>query len=113
MNNRFVVGIDLGTSNSVVAVVKDSHAIVIPDSQGRRIHPSVISFHPNGATLVGQEAKRRRIVDGRNTIYSAKRLIGMIAHGSVVFVWYPDRAFLQESEYLDRDEAQERLAAAE
>ncbi|MCC6751616.1 MAG: Hsp70 family protein [Deltaproteobacteria bacterium] len=71
-----VVGIDLGTSNSVVAVVQDSHAIVIPDAQGRRIHPSVISFHPNGATLVGQEAKRRRIVDGKNTIYSAKRLIG-------------------------------------
>jgi hypothetical protein len=44
---------------------------------------------------------------------SAKRLIGLIAHGSVVFVWYPDLKFLRQSEYLDRDEAQERLAASE
>ena len=70
------VGIDLGTSNTVLAVVRDDEAIVIPDRQGQRIHPSVVSFHPNGTVLVGQEAKRRRVIDPRNTVYSAKRLIG-------------------------------------
>ena len=71
-----VVGIDLGTSNTVIAVVQDNKATIIPDKEGRRIHPSVVSFHPNGSVLVGREAKRRRIIDPRNTIYSAKRLIG-------------------------------------
>ena len=42
-----VVGIDLGTSNTVIAVIQDTHATVIPDRNGRRIHPSVVSFHPN------------------------------------------------------------------
>lgn len=73
---RPVVGIDLGTSNSVIAVVDGDRAIVIPDRQGRRIHPSVVSFHPKGTVLVGHEAKRRRIIDPMNTVYSAKRLIG-------------------------------------
>jgi molecular chaperone DnaK len=71
-----VVGIDLGTSNSVVAVVQDNKAHVIPDRKGRRIHPSVVSFHPKGTVLVGQEAARRRVIDPANTIYSVKRLIG-------------------------------------
>ncbi|MFH1132765.1 MAG: Hsp70 family protein [Pseudomonadota bacterium] len=71
-----VVGIDLGTSNTVLAVVENDTATVIPDSQGRRIHPSVVSFHPNGTVLVGQEAKRRRIIDPESTVYSVKRLIG-------------------------------------
>ena len=71
-----VIGIDLGTSNSVVSVVQDGKVIVIPDSEGRRVHPSVVSFHSNGTILVGEKAKRRRIIDPRNTIFSAKRLIG-------------------------------------
>ena len=71
-----VIGIDLGTSNSVVAVVQDGKVIVIPDSEGRRVHPSVVSFHSNSTILVGEKAKRRRIIDPRNTIFSAKRLIG-------------------------------------
>src|SRR5437763_7398675 len=71
-----VIGIDLGTSNSVVAVVQDGKVIVIPDSEGRRIHPSVVSFHSNGTVLVGERAKRRRIIDPKNTVFSAKRLIG-------------------------------------
>ena len=70
------VGIDLGTSNSVVAVVQGQKAHVIPDREGRKIHPSVVSFHPKGTVLVGQEAVRRRIIDPANTIYSVKRLIG-------------------------------------
>jgi molecular chaperone DnaK len=71
-----VIGIDLGTSNSVVSVVQDGKVIVIPDSEGRRVHPSVVSFHSNGTILVGEKAKRRRIIDPRNTVFSAKRLIG-------------------------------------
>jgi len=70
------VGIDLGTSNSVVAVVQGQKALVIPDREGRRIHPSVVSFHPKGTVLVGQEAVRRRIIDPANTVFSVKRLIG-------------------------------------
>ncbi|HJZ83709.1 MAG TPA: Hsp70 family protein [Polyangia bacterium] len=71
-----VIGIDLGTTNSVVATVKDGKVVVITDDKGRRLHPSIVSFHPNGGTLVSYEAQQRRIVDPRNTIFSAKRLIG-------------------------------------
>lgn len=76
MSNEPVVGIDLGTSNSVIAVIDGNQAIVIPDNKGNRIHPSVVSFHPNGTVLVGQEASRRRVIDPLNTIFSVKRLIG-------------------------------------
>lgn len=74
--NEPVVGIDLGTSNSVIAIVQDNKAHVIPDQKGNRIHPSVVSFHPKGMVLVGHEASRRRVVDPQNTIFSVKRLIG-------------------------------------
>ncbi len=74
--SELVLGIDLGTSNSVAAIVKGGKVIVTADGEGRRVHPSVVSFHPNGSILVGQKAKNRRIIDPRNTIYSAKRLIG-------------------------------------
>jgi molecular chaperone DnaK len=79
-----VVGIDLGTSNTVVAVVQGNKAHVIPDSKGSRIHPSVVSFHPKGTVLVGQEAARRRVIDPANTIYSVKRLIGRTVHSEAV-----------------------------
>ncbi len=74
--SELAVGIDLGTSNTVVSVVQGNKAHVIPDREGRRIHPSVVSFHPKGMVLVGQEAVRRRVIDPLNTIYSVKRLIG-------------------------------------
>ncbi len=72
-----IVGIDLGTTNSVVAVC-DANGVprVLPDAQGVKVHPSVVSFHPNGSVVVGVEGKQRRIIDPRNTVYSAKRLIG-------------------------------------
>jgi molecular chaperone DnaK len=75
MNGR-VVGIDLGTSNSVVCAVIDREAVVIPDREGRKVHPSVVSFLPDGRTIVGRAAKSRLPIDPMNTIYSAKRLIG-------------------------------------
>ncbi len=71
-----VVGIDLGTTNTVIASVRGGRVQVLADEQGRRLLPSVVSFHPNGEVLVGQAAKLRRVVDARNTIASVKRLIG-------------------------------------
>jgi len=70
------VGIDLGTTNSVVAVLKDGVVGTVPDPDGARLLPSVVAFHPNGSTLVGTTAVARRLNDSANTIYSVKRLIG-------------------------------------
>jgi molecular chaperone DnaK len=72
----YAVGIDLGTTNTVVAVVRDGVATTISDPQGRRLIPSVVSFHPSGTMLVGHAALERRLLDAPNTIYSVKRLIG-------------------------------------
>ncbi len=71
-----IVGIDLGTTNSVVAVVQDGDPIVIPTAEGTNICPSVVAFTPKGEILVGQIAKRQAIVNSENTIYSIKRFIG-------------------------------------
>src|SRR6516225_9101680 len=71
-----VVGIDLGTTNTVVACVRSGRVHVLADEEGRRLLPSVVSFHPNGEILVGQRAKERRVVDAKNTVASVKRLIG-------------------------------------
>jgi molecular chaperone DnaK len=79
-----VIGIDLGTTNSVVATVRGNRVEVIPDGQGHRLHPSVVAFAPNGDILVGYAARARRHVDPPNTIYSAKRLIGQSMRNPVV-----------------------------
>lgn len=71
-----VVGIDLGTTNTVVACVRSGKVHVLADEQGVRLLPSVVGFHPNGEVLVGANAKARRVIDPRNTVYSHKRLIG-------------------------------------
>ncbi|MEO8906362.1 MAG: Hsp70 family protein [Polyangiaceae bacterium] len=71
-----VIGIDLGTTNTVVSVVRDGQASALTDEAGQVLIPSVVSFHPNGNVLVGRAAKERRVVDSSNTIYSIKRLIG-------------------------------------
>jgi len=72
-----IVGIDLGTSNSVVAHADEVGVVkVLPDDGGYKIHPSVVSFHPNGGVVVGAGAKQRKVIDPANTIYSVKRLIG-------------------------------------
>jgi molecular chaperone DnaK len=71
-----VVGIDLGTTNTVVAHVQGGRGRALPDENGRTLLPSVVSFHPNGEVLVGWPAKERRLVDARNTVFSTKRLIG-------------------------------------
>jgi molecular chaperone DnaK len=71
-----VVGIDLGTTNTVVASMREGRVQVLADEHGSRLLPSVVSFHPNGNVLVGHAAKARRLVDAKNTIASVKRLIG-------------------------------------
>ncbi|MCU0692646.1 MAG: Hsp70 family protein [Polyangiaceae bacterium] len=71
-----VVGIDLGTTNSVVAAVQGGRAATLANERGERLIPSVVAFHPNGSVLVGNEAKARRLQDAANTVYSTKRLIG-------------------------------------
>ncbi len=71
-----VVGIDLGTTNTVVACARGGQVQVLADEQGRRLLPSVVSFLPNGEVVVGHPAKERLAIDAKNTIASAKRLIG-------------------------------------
>jgi molecular chaperone DnaK len=72
-----IIGIDLGTSNCCVAVVEaNGQARVLADEEGRNITPSVISFHPSGKVLIGHEAKQRRVIDPRHTVFSFKRIMG-------------------------------------
>jgi len=71
-----IVGIDLGTTNSCVAVMEGGDAIVIPNAEGNRTTPSVVAFAKNGERLVGQTAKRQATINPENTLYSVKRLIG-------------------------------------
>ena len=70
------VGIDLGTTNSVVAVMEGGQPTVITNSEGSRLTPSVVAFTKTGERLVGQIAKRQSVLNPENTIYSAKRFIG-------------------------------------
>ncbi len=71
-----VLGIDLGTTNSCMAVMEGGEAVVIPNAEGARTTPSVVAFTKNGERLVGQAAKRQAVTNPKNTIFSAKRLIG-------------------------------------
>ncbi|WP_290119071.1 molecular chaperone DnaK [Actinomadura sp. DC4] len=69
-------GIDLGTTNSVIAAMVEGHPAVVPNSEGSRTTPSVVAFTPEGERLVGQLARRQAILNPKGTIYSAKRFIG-------------------------------------
>ncbi|MHB8368992.1 MAG: molecular chaperone DnaK [Leptospirales bacterium] len=71
-----IIGIDLGTTNSVVCIMEGGEPVVIPNQEGSRITPSVVAFTDKGEVLVGQVAKRQAITNPENTIYSVKRLIG-------------------------------------
>jgi len=72
-----IIGIDLGTSNSCVAVVNDSGQVaVLADEKGRKVIPSALAFHPQGQVLIGQEAKQRRVIDPKHTVLSFKRIMG-------------------------------------
>lgn len=71
-----IIGIDLGTTNSVVSVMEGGSPVVIPNQEGARTTPSVIGFTKSGERLVGQVAKRQAVTNPENTIYSAKRFMG-------------------------------------
>lgn len=73
---RKVIGIDLGTTNSCVAVMEGNEPVVIPNSEGRRTTPSIVAFIKDGERKVGDPAKRQAITNPRNTIYSIKRFMG-------------------------------------
>ncbi len=71
-----IIGIDLGTTNSVVAVMEGGDATVIPTAEGSRLCPSVVAFNNKGERLVGQTAKRQAVINPENTIFSIKRFMG-------------------------------------
>ena len=71
-----VIGIDLGTTNSVVAVLEGGDPVVIPNSEGGRTTPSVVGFTKDGERLVGQIAKRQAVTNPKNTVFSIKRFMG-------------------------------------
>ena len=71
-----VVGVDLGTTNSVVAVIEGSQPVVISNAEGLRTTPSVVAYTKKGDLLVGQIAKRQAVINSENTFYSVKRFIG-------------------------------------
>ena len=71
-----IIGIDLGTTNSVVAVMEGGNPTVIANSEGSRTTPSVVAFSKSGERLVGITAKRQAVVNPENTVYSVKRLMG-------------------------------------
>ena len=71
-----IIGIDLGTTNSVVAVMEGGEPTVIPSAEGGRTVPSVVAFTKGGERLVGQLAKRQAVTNPGNTVYSIKRFMG-------------------------------------
>jgi len=71
-----VIGIDLGTTNSCVAIMDGSQAKVLENSEGARTTPSVVAFLENKEKLVGQSAKRQAVTNAEDTIFASKRLIG-------------------------------------
>ena len=71
-----VIGIDLGTTNSCVAIMDGSQAKVLENAEGARTTPSVVAFGENDERLVGQSAKRQAVTNPENTLFAVKRLIG-------------------------------------
>src|SRR6059036_2263040 len=71
-----VLGIDLGTTNSCMAVMEGNEPLVLENSEGKRTTPSVVAFTKTGERLVGDAAKRQAVTNSRNTVYSIKRFMG-------------------------------------
>src|SRR5271168_2567503 len=74
--NEQIIGIDLGTTNSVVAVMEGGEVKVIANQEGHRLTPSVVAFTDKGDRLVGELARRQAVTNSRRTIYSIKRFMG-------------------------------------
>jgi molecular chaperone DnaK len=75
-----IIGIDLGTTNSVVAIMEGTEPKVIPNAEGNRLTPSVVAFTPKGEVLVGEPARRQAVTNPHNTVYSIKRFMGRRHH---------------------------------
>jgi molecular chaperone DnaK len=73
---HYILGIDLGTTNSCMSVMEGGEPVVIPNAEGARTTPSIVAFTKTGERVVGQAAKRQAVTNPKNTIFSAKRLIG-------------------------------------
>ena len=73
---QYILGIDLGTTNSCMSVMEGGEPVVIPNAEGARTTPSIVAFTKSGERVVGQAAKRQAVTNPKNTIFSAKRLIG-------------------------------------
>ena len=71
-----IIGIDLGTTNSAVAVMEGDHVKVMENSEGARTTPSIVAYLDNGEILVGAPAKRQAVTNPKNTLFAVKRLIG-------------------------------------
>ena len=71
-----IIGIDLGTTNSCVAVMESGQAKVVENAEGARTTPSIVAYAEDGEVLVGVPAKRQAVTNPRNTLYAVKRLIG-------------------------------------
>src|SRR6202451_3369757 len=71
-----ILGIDLGTTNSCMAVMEGGEPVVLENSEGKRTTPSVVAFSKTGERLVGDAAKRQAVTNSRNTVYSIKRFMG-------------------------------------
>ncbi|WP_234086694.1 Fe-S protein assembly chaperone HscA [Azonexus sp. R2A61] len=78
--HKLAVGIDLGTTNSLVATVRSGIAVCLNDEQGRSLLPSVVHYHADGSTVVGYDARKDQAVDPKNTIVSVKRFMGRGKH---------------------------------
>ena len=76
LENEKVIGIDLGTTNSVVSVLEGGEPKVLANQEGNRLTPSVVAFTDQGETLVGEQAKRQAVTNPKNTVYSIKRFMG-------------------------------------
>ena len=88
-----VIGIDLGTTNSCVAVFEGSEPVVIANSEGKRTTPSVVGFVKDGDRKVGDPAKRQAITNPKNTVYSIKRLqlVRYLRKRQHNCLWYPSQ----------------------
>ena len=71
-----ILGIDLGTTNSCMAVMEAGEPVVLENSEGARTTPSVVAFSKTGERLVGQAAKRQAVTNSQNTVFSVKRFMG-------------------------------------
>jgi molecular chaperone DnaK len=111
------VGIDLGTTNSVIAAWEGGEASVVPNAEGARTTPSVVAFTENGERLVGQLARRQAILNAKGTIYSVKRFIGRRVEeveeeaGQVTYDVVPDANGLARIKVRDKLYAPEEISA--